>query len=464
MRLLVLILSLCGIFGWTTAYAANAPDTGAARGAVALTIYNGDVGVVTEQRSLVLAPGPHHITFDQVAKRLLPQTISIDRPGLEVLAQRFVNNPPSRADLLGRFVGQKVLLFPKQTTDATAGRDAWLLSAGGAAPVVRVDNRIETIDANSPWRIAFPAAVFQLAATPFIAADVKVTDSGHAPLVLSYLTQGLSWRLDYVARLNADSGRLTLTGLASIENHSGIDYNDAHVRLVAGEPHHTASPAPMLMRAATAEAKSSAGYAPAVPAFEYYTYTLPRPYTLRADSSVQVPLIAAAPLQVTREYRIESTASPRRYVRATEEPIHARVLLHGQNTLHRPLPTGTVRIFSDRGKGEGLLWLGEDQLNAVPAGQAFTLEAGRAFDVTAVRTQTDFQRLDDKHQAASWKIELHNAKSKAVVVHVVESLSGDWTIDKESAKHADVDAQHVGWKLKVPAGGSQTLNYRVEWR
>lgn len=464
-RLSVLILGLCAVFGWTSAGAAAKAEAGTANRDVALTIYSGDIGVVTEQRPAELVAGSHHLTFDQVATQLLPQTVSIERPGLTVLNQHFAYRPPSRAGLLQRFVGEKVRLFPRKATDPALGRDAWLLSAAGDAPVVRIDGRIETIGADSPWRIVFPAAVFELPAMPSIEADVDVTEGGQKPLVLSYLTHGLAWRLDYVAKLDMDGGKLILTGLASIDNHSGVAYPDAQIRLVAGEIHREAAPRPALMRAMTAQSRvASADYAAPSQAFEYYTYTLPHSLTLDTDSSIQVPLIAAEPLEVTREYRVDSSTLARPGAGSADEPVHARVLLHGENTLKRPLPAGIVRIFTHRGEDVGSLWLGEDRLPAVPAGESFTLEAGRAFDVTARRIRTAQERLADKREAASWQVTLRNAKDEAVTVRVVEALPESWTITSESDKHESVDARHVAWKLKVPAGGKRTLTYRVEWK
>ena len=51
----------------------------------------------------------------------------------------------------------------------------------------------------------------------------------------SYLTNGISWRSDYVVTLNDKDDRADLSGWVTIENKSGATYKDAKLKLVAGD-------------------------------------------------------------------------------------------------------------------------------------------------------------------------------------------------------------------------------------
>src|SRR3546814_19115235 len=66
-------------------------------------------------------------------------------------------------------------------------------------------------------------------------ARVFPGQAGPNDLRLDYLTHGLSWRADYVARLNQAGDRLDLQALVTLSNATDIDFPGAHLRLVAGE-------------------------------------------------------------------------------------------------------------------------------------------------------------------------------------------------------------------------------------
>lgn len=93
------------------------------------------------------------------------------------------------------------------------------------------------------------------------------------------------------------------------------------------------------------------------------------------------------------------------------------------------------------------------------------LKLGDAFDITADKKQTDFQKLSSTGRnttiETAYQIMLNNAKKEPVTVTVREPLPGDWTMVSESIAHKRVASQHVEWKVNIPAEGSTTLNYRV---
>jgi hypothetical protein len=51
---------------------------------------------------------------------------------------------------------------------------------------------------------------------------------------LSYLSQGFSWKADYVALFDEAAGKMDLQGWITLNNTSGTAFPDAKVLLVAG--------------------------------------------------------------------------------------------------------------------------------------------------------------------------------------------------------------------------------------
>ena len=61
----------------------------------------------------------------------------------------------------------------------------------------------------------------------------------------------------------------------------------------------------------------------------------------------------------------------------------------------------------------------------------------------------------------SWQIDIANAGGEDATVRVVEVMPGGWSMLAESAPHDTETARRPVWPIKVPAGGSARLDYRV---
>jgi len=445
--------------GLLAAHAASAAVRAGAPADVRVTVYRDSPGLVSEARAARIPPGPVRLLLDGLPAHLVADSLRLFAPGMTVLSERLRDRPLSAAALRQRALGRKVTLYPKAQTDPKGGLSATLVAVQGGAPVVRAHGRLEVIDAASPWRIAYPAGLAPAKAGTRVTARVKGPAGG--PVALTYLTDGLSWHADYVATLNGKGTRLALQAFASVSNSCGRDFDGARVSVVAGHLHHAAKPRPRMLDMASAAA--SRQRAQVEPLFAYYVFRLPGSIALRNGSTTRLPLMAPLSLSVKREYRIEGQGvQPTPGAQSGAIRHHAQVLLHLKNSAGGPLPAGMWRLYGERAQAPALL--GEDRESDIPRGAAFTLNAGRAVDIAARRTELSRRRIDAKTQSARWRVRVHNAKAKAVRVRVVEPLPGTWTIEQESAAHERVDAAHAAWLLTVPAGGATTLSYRVRWQ
>ena len=104
-----------------------------------------------------------------------------------------------------------------------------------------------------------------------------------------------------------------------------------------------------------------------------------------------------------------------------------------------------------------------------PENETVRLKLGYAFDITADRIQTDFQKLGGFGEynyifESEYRIELKNGKDKAVEVKVVEPMPGDWEILSENQPHKKIRSSEAEWLITVPAKGSTELVYRAKVR
>lgn len=389
-----------------------------------ITIYSGGFGFVREARSVLLAQEGDLILGD-LPLSLLTDSLVVD--GLTVTRLEPIRlGAPRLADL----VGTAVTVF--------AHGERWqgqLLAIEGGLVLSTLEGLM-----------FFPSYDRIVAALP---SDVTATDRltvkvryrgatpGMAKIGLRYLADGLSWHVTYTATLG--DATLALSGQATFENRTGTDFLGARVSLVAGDVYRPTA------RAAEGAVRALA-MAPdvvAVPAFEYHRYAFPSPVDLTQGISL-MPLVAGE-FAYTRAYRFAGG------------PVEVRVRF--VNTVV-PLPGGEMRVY-DAG---GALFVGAAAIGHTPVGNEVDLAIGAAFDLTGERVQELRQRLTDTLYRDTYRITLRSAKDAPVVVEVVETISGTWTITRTSLPYERLDAQRILYRVTVPAGGSAEVRYTVEWR
>ncbi|WP_440940722.1 DUF4139 domain-containing protein [Immundisolibacter sp.] len=441
--------------------------------ALAVTVYNGDLALVKDTRRLALPAGEQTLELRDVSAQIRPETALLrvaDGKPIRLLEQNFDFDLLTPAKLLEKYIGREVrVLRTHPTTGADSVETATVLAAGEGV-VLKIGDRIET---GVPGRLVFDAVPDNLRDRPTLAVTLDSAGAGRRALELSYLTGGLTWQADYVAELDDDERSLALSGWVTLTNRSGTAYRDARLQLVAGDVHRVQPALHRELMMAQATAKADAGGMQQEALLDYHLYTLGRPTTLADQQTKQVALLNAPGVRVQKEYRLAGTGYY--YTRQAGEigrSLKVAVLLKLRNAkadgLGLPLPAGVVRVYQ-RDSAGGTQFVGEDRIDHTPENESAELTLGQAFDVTARKTQTDFRVLstgkDERRQYESaYRIEIKNAKKAAVTVTVLEPIAGDWRMIDSSLAHEKVAAHTARWRVTVPAGGSQTLTYRVRVR
>jgi hypothetical protein len=435
-----------------------------------VTIYNQDMALVKDSRSIVLPGGESSLAFKDVSGRILPETALLTGGSIKVIEQNFEFDLLTPEALLRKFTGETVSVI---RTHPETGEDS-VVSArilGTAQGVVLSMNG--TIETGVPGRIAFPHVPDNLRTRPTLTLLVNSAARDRQEVELSYLTRGLTWKADYVARIHPGDTFLDLSGWVTLTNTSMTTYANADLQLVAGdvnlapesEPRKARMMAPMAAGAAMEDGFRQEEL------FEYHLYTLNRRTTLRDNQTKQVALLQAGQVPVRKQYLIqgESHAFFQAMGGEVTKP-RAGVFLHLDNTrannLGMPLPRGVVRVYTEDSQGK-LQFAGEDRMDHTPENAAVRLKLGNAFDISAERKQTDFRKLTGlayRYQS-SFEISVKNSKGQPVTVTVEEPLpGGDWRITQESRSHRKTSSHRAAWELEIPAKGDTALTYTVQVR
>jgi hypothetical protein len=430
-HLIAAVLMLCPTVGGgqVTPLQSSADD----RQSVAITVYNQNFGLVREVRNVTLTRGEVELEFGDVAAAIQPETVHIRSArgdGIRVLEQNYQYDLLNPQKLLEKYVGRTVTVYRyNESTGREQPFEAEVLSVNQGT-ILRIG---EEITFDFPGRFSFPEIPENLIAQPTLVWLLDSRD-GRQELEVSYLTGGLNWKADYVFVINADDSAGDLTGWVTLANQSGATYENAELKLVAGDVQRVAEragrPQPQLeaMRVAEAGFQEESF-------FEYHLYTLARPTTLRNNEQKQVTLLEAASVGVQK--RLLFYGQPY-YYRGSHGQVMSNqkvgVYLDFENSedenLGMPLPKGVVRVYKADGSG-AQQFIGEDQIDHTPRDERVRIKMGEAFDVVGDRRQMEWRAVSSCVSESAWEIELRNHKDEQAEVQVWEPVGGDWEILSE---------------------------------
>ena len=203
---------------------------------VALTIYNQNIALVEDVRTLNLPAGRTRQTFPGVSAAIRPETVGIAGEGLSVVEQNFDYDLLTPDALMQAAVGDEIMLV--RTNPGTGAEEtirATVLAANQGV-VLRIGDRVEVLrDDGVPTRVIFDEVPENLRPRPTLSVTLDAERAGSRETTLSYLTTGLQWKADYVARFDERAGQLDLTGWITVTNNSGSSFEQANTRVVAGD-------------------------------------------------------------------------------------------------------------------------------------------------------------------------------------------------------------------------------------
>jgi hypothetical protein len=446
-------------------------STAADQSAVAVTIYNDNLALVKDARRVDLERGFNQLAWREVSAQLRPETAQLrnasNPAGFRLQEQNFDFDLLTPQKLLEKYVGREVSVVKVNPATGAETRETARVLSTNSGVVLKFADRIET---GVPGRLTFDGVPATLRDKPTLVISLVNPSAGAQNLELSYLTGGLSWRADYVAELNADDDQLDLNGWVTLTNQSGAAYPNARLQLVAGDLNRVrdAQPASRAVMAMAAKAPDAAEMRQES-LFEYHLYSLQRPTTLAENQTKQVALMSATRVPVNKEFLLQGADYYYSgQVGEIGRKLKVSVFVDFQNTgdgLGIPLPKGVIRVYKKDSQGNAL-FVGEDRIDHTPKNETVRLKLGEAFDVTADKKQTAFQKLAGSGRynytfESAYEIVLKNAKPEAVTVTVREPMPGDWAMVSESQPHIKAASGTAEWQVKVPAEGQATLTYRV---
>lgn len=439
---------------------------------VALTIYNENFAVVKERRQMEFIEGQNTVRFTDVASQIDPTSVlfeCLDFPGqVKLLEQNYEYDLVNTQSLLKKYIDKPVKIQVKGSGSSGASLvSGVLLAADGPNLILQDDNgQMNIIGSDSVEHIQLDKKPENLLTRPTLVWLVAAEKKLSGLCQVAYTTEGVGWKADYTAVLNGKDDALDMSGWVTITNNSGAAYQDAALKLIAGDVKRIVPPAPQqqkfrgeMMMARTGDAS---GFEEK-PFMEYHLYTLGRKTTLQNNQVKQIELIEPAQnVSVKKVYVYE--ISMHEWMIRNRNKVQVKVEFENkkENQLGIALPKGRVRVFKKDPADASLEFVGEDEIDHTPKDEKLSLYIGDAFDIVAEQTMTD-ARNGDRWQTFTRKVELRNRKDQAVTVFVDEKIpqGRNWKIDKSSINYEKKDAYTCRFAVEAAANQTTTLEYQM---
>jgi len=306
---------------------------------------------------------------------------------------------------------------------------------------------------------------------------------GRFPAELSYVTGGMSWQADYNIVAPEKGDIVDIIGWVTIDNQTGHTFDNARIKLMAGDVNkiQPGQPAAYAMKAAMAA--DAGGVAVTEKAFdEYHLYTLERSTTLRDRETKQVEFIHASGVTAKQVYvydgakidfnrysgwNSENIRNDHNYGTESNPKIWVmREFMNSEaNHLGMPLPKGRLRFYRHNDDGQ-MEFTGENSIDHTPKDELVRIYTGNAFDLAGERRRVNYTVENARTTATeTFEIKVRNHKKEAVEVRVVEHMyrSKNWEVTTKSDEFKKKDSQTIEFPVTIPPDGEKVITYTARY-
>ena len=318
--------------------------------------------------------------------------------------------------------------------------------------------------------------------------------AGPRRVQVDYLAPGLGWQNDYLLVLAPTQGgapptSATLDSWVSLLNSTGVDLSARRVDLIAGEIalintgavggryDAAMNVSQSASRSESEEFAAATSSAPAGALSAFSRFRLGEQISINANAPVnRFPLFQNARVPITERNVFENEYNTQTFARGgfILLPRGLEVRLVSRNTTGVPMPAGQVTIYARSSDGSAAQIVGQDRVPLTPAGDEFSVSQGRSSTMLGTRRVLErrvenFRLADGSHDEkliTRVEIVLTNRGARETEAFVRERIEpyddNKWRVLESSSPHEQLGANLVQFRVRVPAGGTQTLTYSVE--
>lgn len=412
-----------------------------------LVIYNSNIALVHEQRELSLRKEDKRFIYDAIAKSINVDSLHVKLdPSIKILSQRYQDNQFTLENLLEDNLGKSVTVHNKNSNY----KEAMLISYDKRQSVVKQKNNFLIIKNTD---IIFNSSKKKFLNKPSLIFDVQTSRDIDSKIELDYLINDINFQTNYI--LDIDENSSSLTGFINIDNHSGKEFKNIRLSLLAGDVNRVHSP--VVYKEATTLHTMSDNQEISLETFSgYHFYTIPFKVSLEDKEKTYIEYLDDKSLHVEKE--LQAYMSNPLYVRGEKKvQVDQELLLQG---LSKPLIKGVVRTYSKL-DGQTVL-IGETHISNTPKNTPLKLKIGKDFDLSVF--ENVISRDDSKNVSEvemQYKIVNSSNETKTLRLYVPFNVYKGSEI-KSAQKYGMTKGNLVTFTIQVDANKSQS--FRVNFK
>lgn len=415
---------------------------------IALTIYNGGFGAVKERRTILQDGSDTELIFADVAQMI--ETDSLIVEGINVLEFNYDFDLVDRDKLLRKYIDKEVYLKDRKIGDKKSCR---LLSVEGGGRCVLEDSETKEIYLDTQSEIVLPSLPSGLILKP--ALVWKTDGKPAADVQVSYLSGGFGWNANYVVELKDKT--LSITGWAEIENKSGMTFENARIKLIAGDVNRVqGNNYDMEDRLYICES-SAAPQAEEKAFFDYHMYTLSNSTTLKDNQSKQICIISGSQIPYKQYYRLN----------LNEEKTDIIVELQNskEHGLGIAMPKGKIKLYKEDDADRSLEFIGEDQIEHTAKDEPLKLTIGKAFDIAFEYNEVDRKKITG-FEHYNYECVIRNHKETEAEILFEPYIWGVWEMVDSSHDYSKKTSTQLEYRFSLPADSEVKVQfeYKVDRR
>jgi hypothetical protein len=441
--------------------------------------------LVREDREFALKAGRNLLRVSDVPALIDPTTVSFtsltDPKSTRVVEQSFEFDLTSTSKLLSRYLDREITV-EQARGQGVENFTGTLVGTQGGLTLKNADGSVRVVTGYSGVKL--PSLPGGLISRPTLVWDIEAASAGTHRTRFAYQTGGMTWWTDYNITYSDPKGscRLDVGAWVTIVNQSGASFQDAKLKLIAGDVQR-AQPQGVPMAATITGARRELSKVDTFQEkafFEYHLYTLGRPTALADNSTKQIelfPTAAGVGCDKSLVYYGQAATYPyygspmtdRNYgAQGTKKvDVYLRFRNAQANQLGIPLPAGKIRVAKRDDADGSMEFIGEDLIDHTARDETVQIKLGSAFDVVGERKQVDF-RIDT---SAKWieediEVRVRNQKpDETVAVIVKENLYrwSSWTILKKSQEFSKEDSRTIHFPVRIAPKGEAVVRYTVRY-
>jgi hypothetical protein len=326
--------------------------------------------------------------------------------------------------------------------------------------------------------------------------------SGKAPVEITYLTSGLSWRAFYIGTLSTDETSMRLEGYVRVSNNSGEDYDNAQTRLIVGQihlldeiamlarrqfPYGQPEPEPVLRDDVSEGIRVRQVFEKAAPEVmmptaamepkkitkeslsEYFLYTIEGTESIPDSWSKRLPSFDVSEIPVENLYKFEEE----RFGQST-----IRFLMFKNDQNHQlgktPIPNGQLKVFRKIDDAQHLTYEGHSHFKYIPVGEKAELNLGPVENVIVepvlMKYETQNYTFFENGDISGWDeirtfvIKVKNTRDIPVALEIYRNMpSASWDLKmiKDEQPFEKIDKDSVKFTLKLEENSSEEFSYML---